>query len=48
MAGLMASLGWGILMAAVITPGLELSQVENFCGVLAGCLIITAIFNVKG
>lgn len=45
--GLLASAGWGLLMAAVITPSLQLTDVENICGVIAGCLIISAIFNAK-
>lgn len=48
MQGLLASMGWGILMAAVITPGLGLTAGENLAGTVAGALIITAIFNVKG
>jgi hypothetical protein len=45
--GMLASAGWGLFMAAVITPGLDLTQVENLCGTIAGALMITAFFSVK-
>lgn len=45
MRGLMASVAWGILMAAVITPGFELTQVQNLLGTIAGALMMTVIFN---
>lgn len=45
---LVASGAWGLMMAAVISPGLGLTDVENICGVIAGALIISAIFTVKG
>lgn len=48
MSGLLASIGWGIFMAAVVTPGLDLTQVENLLGCVAGALIITAVCNTRG
>jgi hypothetical protein len=45
MQGFMASIAWGIFMAAVITPGLDLTQVENLLGTIAGALMMTVIFN---
>lgn len=45
MRGLMASIAWGIFMAAVVTPGLDLSALENLGGTIAGALMMTAIFN---
>lgn len=47
MRGLTASIGWGILMAAVISPALDSNYGENLAGVIAGCLIISAIFTIK-
>lgn len=45
MRGLMASVAWGIFMAAVVSPGLGLGQLENFLGTIAGALMMTVIFN---
>ena len=47
MRGIVASIAWGIFMAAVITPGLDLTAVENLCGTIAGALMISAVFTVK-
>lgn len=47
MNGIMASVGWGLFMAAVIAPGLDLTQTESFLGTIAGALMITAIFSVS-
>jgi arginine repressor len=45
--GMMASAAWGLFMAAVIAPGLDLTQTENILGTIAGALMITAIFSVS-
>ena len=45
--GMMASAAWGLFMAAVITPGLDLTMTENLLGTIAGALMITAIFSVN-
>lgn len=45
MKALLASGAWGIFMAAVVTPGLDLTKVENLFGTIAGALMMTIIFN---
>lgn len=47
MKGMIACMGWGLMMAAVITPALGLSAWENLGGVVAGSMILTVMFDFK-